>query len=160
MRWRWANYKAKTGMQMSWHCSSLQFYSFSPQPQESLRKRLLLYFSFINNYIGSSREVSITHSPAEGTRDTMGADRSPSQKTFWFNSSSADWKPNPQTAPAGVAFIRPRCAPQLRVHINANPLVEASCPAQLPGIQWCATCLAKPWGHCNNPLCNFPHWRA
>lgn len=61
----------------------LQFsYRFSPQPQEGLRKGLLLSFPFINNYTESSREVSITHSLAEGTRDTMGADRSLSKKTF------------------------------------------------------------------------------
>lgn len=174
MRWRWANYKAKSRMRTSQHSPLPKFsYLFSLQPQKSLRKGLLLSFPYISSYIGSSREVSITHSlygRTEHSRDLMEAVGSPSQSNSFqtYILSSPSWKPKPnlhgmhtlhrQRWPSPCSPLRHDTGckwtpvPWSKHHVLRS--------TQRPGSQQHVMRSAILLTHCKNPLRNFPHWRA
>lgn len=63
MRQRWANYKAKTGMQMFWRSPLAKFsYLFFSTASAELEERADAFSPpFISSYIGSSIQVSIIH---------------------------------------------------------------------------------------------------
>lgn len=150
MRERWANYKAKTGMQMSSRNSSPEFsHRFSLHPQKSLRKGLPFSFPLIISYIGSSRGVSITHSPyglPERSTDPMEA-KTPLLKLLFHHHHVENQK---WTCMATFTLLTPlpRISPRPKPHVPRG--------TRHAGRQQRATRSGKLLSHGKNPLRHVP----